>query len=177
MMACFGGWLFLGPARLIRTITAIPRHAKSISFAAVGKTSAPELQVEVVLRKMLPVPFFPARVLYAKPGELVLARPLLPPPSRRLTPEEELSRQLKLKEAAKAAHEYEKSHIMTSPFRHGSRAFSQAFYNLFKAIGRTWTREGFLKVGVKGATYKLDVTGGWALDGGRALDRLSKIKP
>ncbi len=34
-----------------------------------------------------------------------------------------------------------------------------------------------MKVEVKGSSYKLDVTGGWALDGGRALDRLARIKP
>ena len=62
---------------------------------------------------------------------------------------------------------------MTAPFRHMSRGFFQ----LFKAIGRTWHREGFMKVEVKGMKYKLDVTGGWALDRGRALDRLARVRP
>ena len=62
---------------------------------------------------------------------------------------------------------------MSSPFRHMSRAFFQ----LFKAIGRTWSRDGFLKVEVKGSNYKLDVSGGWALDGGKGLDRLARLKP
>jgi len=68
---------------------------------------------------------------------------------------------------------YDREHIMTAPFRHASRAF----YELFKAVGRTWTREGFVKLGVKGRKYKFDVTSGWALDGGRALDRLATLTP
>lgn len=66
----------------------------------------------------------------------------------------------------------DESHIMTRPFRHMSRAF----YKMFKAISRTWSREGFLKLGVDGQIYKLDVSGGWALDEGKALDKLVKVK-
>jgi len=42
-------------------------------------------------------------------------------------------------------------------------------------LGRTWTREGFMKLRLKGQTYKLD-GGGWVLDRGKALDRLVTIK-
>jgi len=30
---------------------------------------------------------------------------------------------------------------------------------------------------IQGGNHKLDVSGGWALDGGRALDRLVVVKP
>lgn len=171
-MAAFGTWLALGPARLIRTITAIPKSANALS-TAVGKAAAPELEIEVELRKMFPLPFFPARKIYVKPEEIILPLPLAPPPPKTLTPTE--LREIRIAEEAERQKllEYERSHIMTSPFRHMNRAF----FELFKAIGRTWHREGFMKVEVKGSSYKLDITGGWALDGGRALDRLCRVKP
>jgi hypothetical protein len=54
---------------------------------------------------------------------------------------------------------------------------SRAIFKIFTGIRRAWSREGFMKVDVKGKMYKLDITGGWALDGGKALDRLATIKP
>jgi hypothetical protein len=172
LMATLGTYLVLGPARLIKTMTAIPKNANAISMA-VGKAAAPELQIEVELRKMFPLPFFPARKLYVKPEEIILPLPLAPPPSKTLSATE--LREVRVAEEAerKRLWEHEKSHLLTSPFRHMSRAFFQ----LFKMIGRSWHREGFMKVEVKGASYKLDITGGWALDGGRALDRLVRVKP
>jgi hypothetical protein len=176
MMACFGGYLLLGPARLVRTITAVPKHANAVSTAAgksAGNAAAPSLEIEVELRKMFPLPFFPARKIIAKPEEIVLPMPLFTPPSKALTVSEMRELRLQEEREKKELREYERSHIMTAPFRHAS----QGFFYLFKAIGRTWSREGFLKLEVKGMRYKLDISGGWALDGGRALDRLTRLKP
>lgn len=76
------------------------------------------------------------------------------------------------KDKKKKALEYERTHIMSAGIRHTSRAF----YGMFTAVRRAWTREGFLKLEVKGQLYKLDVHGGWALDGGKAIDRLVVVK-
>jgi hypothetical protein len=165
-MAALGGWLVLGASGLIRTITAIPKK-----MDAVGKN--PELLIEIELRKMFPVPFFPARKILVKPEELALRAPLARPVDRSLSSQELREMRIQEEMEKKKQWEYEKSHIMTSPFRHASRAL----FALFKAIGRSWSREGFLKLQVQGRhTYKLDVSGGWALDGGRALDRLATLK-
>jgi len=173
MMACFGGWLILGPARLIKTIIAIPQKAAQATGANLAKVAAqPELKLEVELRKMFPLPFFPARKLYVKPEEIVLPATLMPFVER-LSPAQMMAMRTQEEEERKKAIEYERSHIMTAPFRHASRAF----YHAFVAMRRTWSREGFLKIIINGQAYKLDLVGGWALDRGRALDRLVTIKP
>lgn len=43
------------------------------------------------------------------------------------------------------------------------------------SVRRAFTREGFAKVRMAGKTYKVDFLGAWALEDGRALDRLVKI--
>jgi len=168
-MAAFGGWLLLGPARLIKTITAIPN-------SVMGNSSIvpTELKLEIELRKMFPLPFFPARKLYAKPDEIELPS-RLSPVDRRLSVEQMKSVRLQEEMEKKKQLEYEQSHIMSSPIRLLSRALSRLFFDLFQALGRTWTREGFMKLRLKGQTYKLD-GGGWVLDRGKALDRLVTIK-
>lgn len=162
MMAAFGGWLILAPARLIKSITAHPVK----SLVAHGP---PSLRVDVELRKMFPLPFFPARVVSASPAELSLNHSIFVPPARPLSATERLA--IARRQADEQDAERQKS-ILLAPFRHAS----QAFYRLFMTISRTWSREGFLKLGAKGQTYKLDVTGGWALDEGRALDRICKVQ-
>jgi len=162
-MAVFGGWLLLGPARIVKTITAFPTKSPSPSQPAA-------LKIEVELRKMLPLPIMPARVITTTPSELTLNYPLYTPVSitQRLTTAQRIQKRRLEEEERKV----EQSKILSAPFRHASRAF----YKLFKAIARTWSREGFLKLGIKGQIYKLDITGGWALDEGKALDRLVKVQ-
>jgi hypothetical protein len=173
-MACLGGYLLLSPARLIRTITAIPKQAKAIS-TAVGNpagNAAPQLEIEVELRKMFPLPFFPARKITARPDEIVLPIPFSSTQPKPSTAAELRALRMQEEREKKELWEYDRSHILTSPFRHANRAL----FNLFKAMGRAWSREGFLKLEVKGSRYKLDVTGGWALEGGKALDRLTTLR-
>ncbi|KAE8451990.1 hypothetical protein EG329_002155 [Mollisiaceae sp. DMI_Dod_QoI] len=170
IMSGVGTYIALGSTRLVRTITAVPKKADPASGG--GGRGGRELQIEIILRKMLPIPFFPARKLYVKPEDIILPSQLTPPPPKHLSMDE--LRRMRIEEEARRKQEleYERSHLLTSPFRHMSRGF----FSLFKSIGRTWTRDGFLKVEIKDGMYKLDIKGGWALDGGRALDRLAKIK-
>jgi hypothetical protein len=163
LMAGFGGWMLLAPARLVRTITAIP-------IASATKHGAPGLELKVELRKMFPLPGMPPRILTARPGDLTLDSPVYYPPPRAPTALEKLQLLRKAEEAQRVERE---ASLLLAPFRHAS----QAVYKGMKGFQRTWSREGFLKLGVKGQVYKLDVTGGWAAEEGRALDRLCKIKP
>jgi hypothetical protein len=174
-MSAMGTWLMLSPARVIRTITALPKTTSSI--AATGKarpkSAQQELELEIELRKMLPLPFLRSRKIRVRPEDLVIRSPLIKPPDKRLTPAEVHAMRLQEEAEMKKALEYEQTHILSAPFRHMSRAL----FSVFKATARAWTREGFAKLSANGQTYKLDVSGGWALDGGRALDRLARLKP
>lgn len=175
MMAMGGGFFMLGPAWIVKSITAMPPSAlKAAGVAApnLAKGAAPELKIEIELRKMFPLPFFPARKIYVKPEEIQLHHRLATPEAK-LTAAE--MRVFRLREEAerKKELEYEQTHLISK----GPRLMSRALFDLFMGARRTWTREGFTKIYIKGYRYKLDVSGGWALDGGRALDRLVTVKP
>ena len=69
---------------------------------------------------------------------------------------------------------FAKTHILTLPFR-------QAGYwawRGFMGARRAFTSEGFYYLHVKGnnRVWKMDKDPAWALDDGRALDRLVKVK-
>jgi hypothetical protein len=159
MVTSVGGWLVLGPARLVKTITAIP--APQLALGRPGP-----LKVEVELRRMLPVPFLRPRRIIATPDEIMFNHRLTAP---RMSAAEK--RGAEMEEYRMKRINSEKS-ILTLPFRQ----LSVLFYNLFKSTMRAWSREGFLELGIRGKVYKLDVTGGWALDEGRALDRLIRAR-
>lgn len=171
LMAIAGGWIIQTSRGIVRSITAIPR---SLHVQA-GKGPFPsDLQIEIELKKMFPIPsfIFPARKIYLQPSELKLPRKLNPPPQKSLTPAEIAHIKAYEEAERKKAWEYDQSHLMTSPFRHMSRGF----YNAFRLMRTSLTREGFMKIEAKGEKVKLDISDGWALDGGRALDRLTTQK-
>ncbi|KAL5344556.1 hypothetical protein ACLOAV_010540 [Pseudogymnoascus australis] len=163
LMAAMGGWLLLAPASLIRSVTAHPVK----SLVANGQ---PTLRIDIELRKMFPVPFLGPRIISAAPGDLQLNHSIYVPATRPETAAQRLA--VAQRQAEELAAERQKS-ILLAPFRH----MSQAFFGMFVAIKRTWTRDGFLKLKAGKSMYKLDITGGWALDEGRALDRICKVVP
>jgi hypothetical protein len=172
MMAGAGGYFLLGPAWIVKSITAMP-HSALKAAGAVAKGAAPEeLKIEIELRRMFPLPFMPARKLYVKPEEIRLDHQLARVDAKPTAAQMKAIRLQEAEEARKAL-EYEQTHLLSK----GPRMVSRGAFDLFKGIRRTWTKEGFAKIWIKGYRYKLDVSGGWALDGGRALDRLVTIKP
>jgi hypothetical protein len=159
MVTCVGGWLVLGPTRLVKAITAIP--APQLAPGRPGP-----LKVEVELRRMLPLPFLPPRRIIATPDEIIFNHRLTAP---RMSAAEKRVAEMEEYRAKKINSE---KSILTLPFRQ----LSVLFYNIFKNATRVWSREGFLELGIRGRIYKLDVTGGWVLDEGRALDRLIRAR-
>ncbi|PVH85032.1 hypothetical protein DL98DRAFT_651313 [Cadophora sp. DSE1049] len=174
LMACLGGWLVLGPARLVKSLIAVPRNVEMIKGGLVklgGGPIVPELQIEVELKKMFPVPFFPRRKFYVKPEEIELSHRFVPVNKKISIQESRERAKLEATENQRLL-EYERNHILTSPFRR----MSQLTFKMFTELKRVWTREGMMRVDIQNQRYKVDISGGWALEGGRALDRLAKIK-
>lgn len=75
-------------------------------------------------------------------------------------------------ERRKKEREYEMSHLMTAPFRHAGQVISM----LFVAFRRGITGEGFAPITIGDIKYKLDITSAYALEEGRALDRIVRIE-
>ncbi|KAL5327049.1 hypothetical protein ACEPPN_004739 [Leptodophora sp. 'Broadleaf-Isolate-01'] len=171
LMACLGGWVVLAPAGLVKRIVAVPSSVKMVN-GALARPRGPALQIEVELKKMFPVPFFPSRKFYVKPEEIELAHRFVPV-NKRIGKAEARERAISIQMARQRELEYERSHIMTSPFRR----MSQLTFKMFTELKRVWTRDQMMKMVIHDRNYKVDISGGWALDGGRALDRLAKIKP
>ncbi|KAI9724867.1 MAG: hypothetical protein M1812_000143 [Candelaria pacifica] len=157
-MACAGTWVLLGSARLIRTITAIPVHS-----------TPPAISLRIDLRRTIPLPYLKPKVLIVKPSEFILSSRLAGPSTEDLSLANKKARQ-----SEERARDLDRRRIMTAPFREMGRAMRRAWGFL---IG-IWTREGFLKVHIQGkfGHWQLDREGGWALENGKALDKLVKLK-
>jgi len=157
MMGGFSGWLFLGPARLINTITAVPAKLRKLP-QAVGKnaTLSPDLYLGITFRRTI----FLKKPLWVAPQDIEFPGPLA-------RAEEEISPE----QARERAQEQEllAKHSLLA-------GFSRAMHGAFQSFKKTWTRDGLISIDIKGEKYKLDVDGAWALENGRALDRLVKLK-
>ncbi|POS83336.1 hypothetical protein EPUL_005156 [Erysiphe pulchra] len=163
----FGFRFLRNPLRMIRNMTAVPKIVNDKSI----------LEIEIELKKMLPLPFFAPKVISVAPNEIFipsfLVRPITPRISqseqRRHRAEEILRRQQEL--------EYERSHIMSAGVRHLWRAISKVCTGIFRATQRAFTRDKFVEMRIRGKIYKLDLDGGWVLDNGKAIDRLVTLEP
>ncbi|VCU41055.1 Bgt-266 [Blumeria graminis f. sp. tritici] len=166
-MILFGIRFLRNPLRIIRSITAVPGLVDH----------KPILQIEILLKKSFPIPFLPARVLIVKPHEICIPTPLVSRVSAEIS-QSELRRQ-KLEEQLRKQREleYERSHIMSAGIRHMSRALSKGCFCIFRATQRSFTQSNFLEIKIRGKIYKLDLEGGWGLDGGRAIERLVNLEP
>jgi hypothetical protein len=159
LTACLGCWFILAPSGIIRSISAVPTIATG--------TAARSLRLEIELLRTPPLPFLPAKRIVVLPTETSLNFPLHTPVSRAD------QRRMELSNMDKAWQQKSRGKsILTLPFRQ----MSLGFHKLVSATSRLFTRAGFLKLDAKGLTYKLDITGGWALDEGKALDKLVRVK-
>jgi hypothetical protein len=182
ILFAMGGWLSTCPAGIIKTLKVIPKRIV-LEKRLVGPQMAqrlPDLVLEAEIRKTLPLPFLPNRKFYLDPHDMQVPAALCPT----LTPSQaaELKAfEQQMKATAQKQAEYNAKNKLASL---GNR-FSRWNYNVFQAVKRAWTREGFMVirfVGLKGgrevsSAFKLDVIGGgYALDQGRAIDRLADVR-
>jgi hypothetical protein len=131
---------------------------------AVPPTKAGEkLLVRLHIRRNLPIPYFPARKLTVPYSDISLKEPYVSTPAGNITPAQaKLFRQQQ--------ELLENTSFFSAPLSHLSRGLHQAF----RILVRVWTRDGFMKLKIngKGGDWKLDRETGWALESGRAVDRL-----
>ncbi|CAK7264207.1 hypothetical protein SEPCBS119000_000871 [Sporothrix epigloea] len=200
VMLAGGVYFFSGGLGIIRVIHAIPSaHIEAIAGKGAAATAAravkdagggpmPPVFLELEIGRVMP--FLPARKRYILPEKLVvpfrfatygLNGDVLPAAGAAgaaaatgtpLTGYERVKAHEAEQERVAKLREYEMDHLMTAPFRHAGQGAQSAWGQ----IQRAFSREGFLPVFVNGDRQKLDVMGGWALENGRALDRLVTVK-
>ncbi|RAL59504.1 hypothetical protein DID88_006617 [Monilinia fructigena] len=167
LLACCGGYVFLAPAGLIKSIAAVPAKL----CAHPPKIAAP-LYVEVSLKKLLPIPFMPPRILTLAPSSLHLTSHLY----HSRTPAQQREWNRIIEERKRELAEYDRTHIIGR----GIRKISVGLFELVRGFGRCWTRDGFIAVRVTergmGRVLKLDGEAGWAQDGGRALEKIIRVQ-
>ena len=61
--------------------------------------------------------------------------------------------------------------LLTAPFRDAGKGAT----TVFESIKRGLTGEGFAPIEIKGHKFKLDIINAYALEDGRAMDRIVKI--
>ncbi|EPE03489.1 hypothetical protein F503_06662 [Ophiostoma piceae UAMH 11346] len=196
-MAAFGAYMFRGTHGIVRTIQAVPtariqqlcgnsaasQAAAIIKNAGLTPETAP-IVLELKVGRMVPV--LPPRKRYVLPGALTLPTRLASaglsesatgafgakPAAVASLKDRVLSRRAE-EERKRTAREYEMNHLMTAPFRHAGQGASTAW----KHVMRAFSHEGFMRATEQttGKRHKIDITGGWALDNGRALDRLVTV--
>ncbi|KXH48244.1 hypothetical protein CSAL01_07329 [Colletotrichum salicis] len=188
--AGFGSYFLFNARNIVKLIRAVPTASlvKSPGGGAGSKTgktgkaaaaAADVLPLGVTSAKATPIvlEITCERILPGTPKKLLVAPEQVRIPGRIYTPfiaptpamERAAARQKKVQ--AKADWEYDKNHLMTTPIRHASKGFKAAWYGVRRAI----TKEGFMRMEAGGDKLKLDVSTGWALDDGRAIDRLVKV--
>ncbi|KAK0630539.1 hypothetical protein B0T17DRAFT_653949 [Bombardia bombarda] len=194
-MVGMGGYFVHGTRRIVRSIEAVP--ARMVKMAATGASSGAAttttttprasdlarrspVYIEVTTRRVLP--FLPPKKMLYRPDEIQLPfrmqGVLEGARLRQLQMEQPKSLLAQVRAARAKQEQIEKErkhtldHIMTAPFRD----FAKVVGTAARGMQRAFNREGFTKLKLKDTEYKLDVSGGWALDDGRALDRLLTVK-
>ncbi|KAK4238148.1 hypothetical protein C8A03DRAFT_15359 [Achaetomium macrosporum] len=187
-MAGMGAYFVLGAGRIVRSIEAVPAAAvaaKQIAAKAAGAAAAaaaPQSPIYIEVATRRAVPFMPAKKMLLRPEEVLLPMRMYTlyagsngaeAAQKSMSLAERVRAERAAREAKIAAKKYQMDHILTAPFRDAAKAFGTAW----GGIKRSFSREGFAKIYLANREYKLDVTGGWALDEGRAMDRLLPVRP
>lgn len=191
-VAAVGFWFVMSTGKIVRSIETVPAAAVAKELAAraakaasnKSSTAAPlpasPIYIEVLTRR--PIPFAPFKRILLHPEEVQMpfrmnsiharaARENGPPAPQTLREKVRAERAARDKKAAD--RKYTMDHLLTAPFRDGARAFGAAT----SGITRAFTRGGFATIRLNRKKYKMDVMGGWALDEGRAMDRLMPVAP
>ncbi|WYZ40433.1 hypothetical protein EsH8_IV_000774 [Colletotrichum jinshuiense] len=168
-MAGFGSYFFFQAHNIVKLVRAVP--TATLKAGAVPAGVSPKttpIHLEITCKRMLPGK---PKVLVVPPEQVWMPGRIFMPAALPATPAQERAASRQRRAQAKAEWEYDRNHLMTQPFRHAGKGFRAAWYGMRRAV----TKEGFMKMQVGKDKLKLDVASGWALDDGRAIDRLVKI--
>ncbi|KAK4167584.1 hypothetical protein QBC43DRAFT_311018 [Cladorrhinum sp. PSN259] len=178
LMTAMGFYFVMGTSRIVRSIEVIPSASAKIAkdLTKAKPSGQAPLYVEIKSQRIFPL-------LPVKKTVVPLEEVQLPFRMQAAFDPKYLNRPKSLAEAVreeraeierkKAEREYTMNHLMTAPFRDMGKAINYAF----TGVRRSFNREGFTNINVGKKTFKMDVTGGWALDNGRAMDRLLPVRP
>ncbi|KAI0128613.1 hypothetical protein BJ170DRAFT_336571 [Xylariales sp. AK1849] len=173
VLAILGMNFALMPSGIVRMIRVLP--AAAVEASSASKTAGAGLskvKLEVVARRLSPLPGLPLKRMVVEPKDIVLNTRMYSP---KLAPTEieKLRMNQEWAKRKKAQKEYDDIHRMTVPFRDAKWALS----TIFSSIRRGLTGEGFARIEVGGTKYRLDIQHGYVFEDGRPLDRLVKIEP
>ncbi|KAH6653839.1 hypothetical protein BKA67DRAFT_261932 [Truncatella angustata] len=169
MLAILGMNFVLKPANIVRRITLLPAVAAAPKTKG-GYVPPAKLQVEVLYRRLNPIPGLPLKKQIVEPRDIVLKSRMYNPRPFGSQPGPTLSQEWIQHKKAKSG--YDKEHLMTAPIRDAGWIFS----GFFAAVRRGLTGEGFAPIEVKGQMLKLDISNGYILEEGKAMDRVLRIE-
>lgn len=146
---------------MVRAISCLASSAKS------GPGSRPLL---LQIERTPILPFKQPKLVVVPPGDVTMS-------SHIFNDDAEQKLEATIAEIARREERlraFAKTNILTTPFRQAGYWMQRGFIG----IRRAFTSEGFHYLHVRGnnRVWKVDKNPAWALDDGRALDRLVKIK-
>ncbi|KAI0480402.1 hypothetical protein GGR56DRAFT_626037 [Xylariaceae sp. FL0804] len=173
-MAFMGARFGMMPANMIKSIKVLPASHLTKTSASNNRKPAfqeSDVRLEIRVRRAWPIPGLPPKTLIVAPHEVVMkARMYNREPW--VSPKEKMLQRQKEEERRKAERQHTMDHLMTSPFRD----FYKVWRRFFNAFKNGMTGEGAAPIYIKDTKYKLDITDGYVLDEGQALDRIVRIE-
>ncbi|KAL1871987.1 hypothetical protein VTK73DRAFT_1776 [Phialemonium thermophilum] len=182
-MAGMGAWFATGAGSIVRRIRAVPVRLvpASAASAAASRPAASPLLVEFSVTR--PIPFLRDRSVFASPDDvripfristlLASQRQKSRFSPRTSSTSDNHSSSTPAAQPGRQHQEQPSGGRATAPLRSVAHAVSAAW----KGLRRGLNREGFAKVRIGGVECRLDTHGGWALDDGKAIDRVLHVRP
>ncbi|KAK4225558.1 hypothetical protein QBC38DRAFT_256754 [Podospora fimiseda] len=177
-MIAMGGYFVMSTNKIVRSIEIIPTNTAYIARHLAKTKASGQSPLYVEIQSQRVGPFLPVKktIVPLEQVQLPCRMQVFFDPKygyKQKTPAQLVREQRAELERKKAEREYTMNHLLTAPFRDMGKAIKYAF----SGIKRSFDREGFANINVGTQTFKLDVLSGWALENGRAMDRLLPIRP
>ncbi|PHH86250.1 hypothetical protein CDD83_10523 [Cordyceps sp. RAO-2017] len=166
LLAGMGFYLIRQTANVVGSIRLLPSAGAGGQPARSVAPASPRM--EVTVKRMLPL--LSPKVMTTSLDKVTLEtrfslpEAYVPALKRHRLEREEAARR-------KQQHEFDMNHLLMMPFRHLGRGLVRMFYG----IRASWTDLSYGTIKVDGKNLKVDVTGGFAHDGFRTLERVVRV--